>query len=255
MTYDGGKAGAGVYQALINLMPVHDLYIEPFLGAGAVMRRKRPAAATIAIERDAAALQMWRGDEVPNLTLIEGDAISWLRKLGPTSLKTARGARDISSLKKAMLPGRTLVYCDPPYVMSSRSCSHRRLYRCELSDADHVDLLAVLRSLPCMVMISGYWTELYARTLADWRVASFWTTNRAHARVQEFVWMNFPEPHELHDYRFLGCGFRERERIKRKQKRWRAKLGKMPALERHALMAALRELHRASPEMASAADA
>ena len=42
MGYPGGKAGAGVYQTIINLMPPHDVYIEPFLGGGAVMRLKRP---------------------------------------------------------------------------------------------------------------------------------------------------------------------------------------------------------------------
>jgi hypothetical protein len=54
--------------------------------------------------------------------------------------------------------------------------------------------------------------------------------------------MNFAEPLELHDYRFLGKGFRERERIKRKRLRWRARLERMPALERHALMATIEEL-------------
>jgi hypothetical protein len=43
MVYAGGKNGAGVYQTIINLMPPHDVYIEPFLGGGAIMRQKRPA--------------------------------------------------------------------------------------------------------------------------------------------------------------------------------------------------------------------
>lgn len=34
MTYKGGKAGAGVYQQIINQIPPHDVYIEPFLGGG-----------------------------------------------------------------------------------------------------------------------------------------------------------------------------------------------------------------------------
>ena len=32
MTYPGGKSSAGVYQKIINLMPPHEVYIEPFLG-------------------------------------------------------------------------------------------------------------------------------------------------------------------------------------------------------------------------------
>lgn len=34
-TYPGGKSGAGVYQTIINQMPPHQLYVEPFAG-GAV---------------------------------------------------------------------------------------------------------------------------------------------------------------------------------------------------------------------------
>ena len=44
MTYPGGKRGAGVYQTIINLMPPHDVYIEPFWGGGAIKRQKRPGA-------------------------------------------------------------------------------------------------------------------------------------------------------------------------------------------------------------------
>ena len=49
-SYPGGKAGAGVYQKLINLMPQHSTYIEPFLGHGAVLLRKRPARLNIGVD-------------------------------------------------------------------------------------------------------------------------------------------------------------------------------------------------------------
>jgi hypothetical protein len=311
MSYDGGKAGAGVFQALINLMPRHDLYVEPFLGAGAVLRKKRPAPrCSIGIERDARALaEHWRGDEVPGLALLEGDGLAWLRAQLPSpevashpgchhhSPEVARvdvsqrlrapggkgrlslirgaagsgdGAADASGRLPARVgslpspglpaspfpasgsriagniePGRTLIYCDPPYLMETRSC-RRGYYRCEFGSAEeHAELLAVVRALPHLVMISGYWSELYGRELEGWRTASFWTTNRRGRRVQEWVWMNFPEPAELHDYRFLGGDFRERERIKRKTQRWRARLATMPPLERHALLTALEELRAA----------
>jgi hypothetical protein len=35
VSYPGGKNGLGVYQAIINRMPPHQVYIEPFLGLGA----------------------------------------------------------------------------------------------------------------------------------------------------------------------------------------------------------------------------
>lgn len=87
-------------------------------------------------------------------------------------------------------------------------------------------------------MISGYWSELYAQTLKDWRTLSFPGVTRG-GPAREYLWTNFPEPVELHDYRYLGAGFRERERIKRKKQRWAEKLRKMPLLERLALLAAV----------------
>ena len=54
----------------------------------------------------------------------------------------------------------------------------------------------------------------------------------------------------LHDYRHLGAGFRERERIKRKKQRWTARLHRLPVLERQALLAAIDDAWRTgSPEM------
>jgi site-specific DNA-adenine methylase len=56
MVYPGGKNGAGVYQTIINLMPPHDVYIEPFLGGGAIMRQKRPALLNIGVDLDPGAI-------------------------------------------------------------------------------------------------------------------------------------------------------------------------------------------------------
>lgn len=234
MQFDGGKAGGGVSQWLINLMPAHDLYVEPFLGAGAVLKAKRPAASSIAIERDARTLELWRGDEVPGLKIVHGDALSWLGFFAQGAAPNLAGAASPETAR-----GSTLLYCDPPYLMSTRSYTKRPLYRCELTDADHVELLRLLRALPCHVMLSGYMSDLYATALADWRTESFWTVNRRGKRVQEWVWLNFPAGLDLHDTRYVGGNYRERERIRRQQHRWRARLGRMSPLERQALMSAL----------------
>lgn len=230
-SYPGGKAGDGVYQKIINLMPPHRVYVEPFLGGGAIMRLKRPAAASIGIDADGDVVQMWKGAIIPpNLTVLHGNALGldWLVYL------VTVGDAD---------PKSTLIYCDPPYLMSTRR-QHRQIYRYELSDADHVRLLTILRGLPCMVMISGYWSDLYATTLHDWRSVRFQARTRGGSMATEWVWMNFPEPLELHDYSFLGDDFRERERIKRKVRRWERRLKDMPVLERHAMMGAISQLRR-----------
>jgi DNA adenine methylase len=222
MPYDGGKGGAGVTQWIINQVPPHRVYIEPFLGGGAVLRAKRLATSTIGIERDARAVAdaiVWTRKH-PEVSVICGEAISWLENFRPR--------------------GDEFIYCDPPYLFSTRSSG--ATYRFELSDADHRRLLSVLKRLSCMIAISGYWSALYARVLATWRTSKFLTIKRNHARAEEWLWMNYPEPVALHDYRYLGSNFRERERIKRKKLRWRNRLSRMPLLERRLLVATLAEV-------------
>ena len=231
-TYPGGKNGAGVYQAIINQLPPHRVYIEPFLGGAAIMRLKRPAASSIGIDIDGDVVATLR-PTTPNLTVLEANALDFLRGYA--------------------WQGDELVYLDPPYLMETRS-SHREIYRHEMhTDDEHRSLLSLIRTIPAAVAISGYWSELYASELSGWRTISFQTVTRGGHPATEWLWMNYPEPVELHDYRYLGTNFRERERIKRKQQRWHARLERMPALERYALLSVVSQL--ASPEMADAARA
>lgn len=228
MGYPGGKSGAGVYQKIINQMPAHDVYIEPFLGGGAVLKAKRRSGVDIGIEADIDVVETWRHDlDWCHVTVINADAISYL----PALVETERRDR-----------ARILVYADPPYLGSSRASS-RLIYNHEMtSEEDHLVLLNTLKSLPCMVMLSGYASELYERELGGWRSISFQAMTRGGFAATEWLWMNFPEPFELHDYRYLGENFRERERIKRKQKRWRDRLAAMPDFERHALLQAVNSM-------------
>jgi site-specific DNA-adenine methylase len=229
MNYPGGKNGAGVYQQIINQMPPHELYIEAFLGSGAVLRNKRPAPGSIAIDLDADALIAFCDETAPpDLTVINADTISWLE--GQDTF--------------ADVPARTLIYCDPPYVRTSRR-SPRDIYRFEMTDEQHARLLTVLKSLDCMVMISGYWSELYAIELADWRTVTYQTMTRGGKIATEYLWMNYPQPIELHDYRFLGNNFRERERIKRRKTRWLSRLKRMEPIERYAMLDAIGEFRSA----------
>jgi len=222
-SYPGGKSGTGVYQQLINLMPPHHTYIEAFCGGGAILRHKRPAEYSIATDADASAVANLRGLHLPSLKVLMCDAIEFL--------------------KSYPWRGREMVYLDPPYVMSTRRQT-RPIYRCEMTDDQHVELLRVIQLIPreTFVMISGYHSEMYARALSDWRLVTFEAMTRSGRTATEHVWMNYSEPLELHDYSFLGQGFRERERIKRKRNRWRAKLERMPALERHSILSAIAEL-------------
>lgn len=223
--YPGGKNGSGIYQRLINLMPPHESYIEAFLGSGAIMRRKRPAPShNIGIDLDPRVIQA-HGAGV-HYTLLQLDALTWLR--------------DWFSDRKPAVNG-ALVYCDPPYLGSARARPERNCYRHEmLADREHVKLLDLITSLPAMVMISGYRSRLYDRALRGWRRIDYQAMTRGGVKP-ESVWLNFDEPTELHDYRFLGEDFHDRCRIARKIKRAVRKLEAMPSLERAAVLAALND--------------
>ena len=106
-------------------------------------------------------------------------------------------------------------------------------------------LVDVLAGLPCAVMVSGYDSPIYdSSPLATWRTIEFNAMTRGGIAIER-LWMNYPEPDALHDLRYLGSNFRERERIKRKKARWQAKLAKLDPLERAAIMECLRELEAA----------
>lgn len=60
-----------------------------------------------------------------------------------------------------------LLYVDPPYVQSTRSGGSR--YRFDMTEADHVDLVAALLDCTATVVLSGYESGLYTDRLGDWR--------------------------------------------------------------------------------------
>ncbi len=64
------------------------------------------------------------------------------------------------------------------------------MYRYEMSDAEHVALLAMLRNLAGRVVLSGYASPLYDEALADWgRVTLDTFADGARART-EVLWLN-----------------------------------------------------------------
>jgi len=220
MTYPGGKGA--VFQRIINLMPPHRVYIETHAGGASVALNKRPARLNYLIDLDSEALANIAIPDAARWRLVNADAVTWLRRFE--------------------FQGDEFIYCDPPYLMSTRR-QHRQLYRYELTTADHIKLLDCLTSLPCMVMISGYYSDLYAsRLVSGWRTETFQAMTRGGQMATEWLWMNYPAPVALHDYRHLGDNFRERERIKRKKQRWAAKWANLPTLERQAILSAIAEV-------------
>lgn len=219
MNFPGGKGGT--YQRYINLMPSHDVYIESYLGGGAIMRYKRRAKRNIGIEIDPEVMALWTIKNQTDFELIHGDAIPFLKSYPFT--------------------GKELVYCDPPYIRETRK-KYYPLYQYEYSLSQHVELLEVIKSLPCMVMISGYESPLYMESLKSWHTHSFQAATH-HGMATEWIWMNYSQPVQLHDYHYLGDNFREREKIKLKLKRWSLRFRSMPVLERQAVLSALQAVN------------
>lgn len=218
MQYIGGKGQT--FQKLINLIPPHDVYIETHLGGGSVIRNKEPAKRNIGIEIDPKVIELWSGEEKRGLEIIQTDAASYLRNY--------------------QFRGNEMVYCDPPYLRETRR-RKRKFYRFEYTVGQHVELLELIKTLPCMVMISGYESDLYKEILKGWHIYTFQSKTCAGVAT-EWLWMNYPQPVQLHDYRFLGDNFRQRERLKKKKERWISRLESMPVLERQALLFAIQSV-------------
>jgi DNA adenine methylase len=88
----------------------------------------------------------------------------------------------------------TLFYCDPPYLHETRKAT--AAYAFEMTEADHEELLDVLRQCKGKVMLSGYPSKLYDAALAGWNRHTFDLPNHAangkeKRRETEVVWCNF----------------------------------------------------------------
>lgn len=227
--HDGGKGGAGVAQWLISEMPPHDYYYAPFLGDGAVLRKKRPAGvATYGCDLDLAALRKWRGDEVPNLSIMRCDGLLFL---------AMRFGFSVVAGLQNLAPGAGadhLVYFDPPYPLSVCK-SDRPIYRYQMTDDEHRLMLRManeLKSIGVNVIVSCYWNDVYADALEGWRTSSFNTVDRGGNPKTEFAWFSFDRPKLLHDPRFVGGNKTRRVTVRRRADTWAAGLARMPADER-----------------------
>jgi len=209
----GSKATSGLCQPIIALMPPHDTYIETHLGGGAIMQRKPAAQHNIGIDLDPRALEQFQCDYP--VERIHGCAHRFLAGYPFT--------------------GRELVYSDPPYLLHTRTSGRR--YRFDYGEREHVELLTLLKTLPCHVILSGYPSALYDEWLEDWRTMELQVMNQAGVRTEK-LWFNFT-PERLFWAGYAGKNFTDRQRIKRKAESWAKRYQAMPPAERLAVLAAL----------------
>jgi DNA adenine methylase len=213
MGYFGSKATSGLCQAIIAMMPPHDIYIESHLGGGAIMKRKPPALHNIGIDLDPQAINDF--ECTYPVELVNGCALKFLADYD--------------------YHGSELIYCDPPYLLHTRSSARR--YRFEYQEPDHVELLELLKTLPCQVMLSGYPSALYDGLLQGWQTIELQVMNQGGVRTEK-IWFNFTVD-RLHWASCAGRNFTHRQQIKRKAANWARRYEALPRAERLAVLGAM----------------
>ena len=211
--YFGSKATSGLCQPIIAMMPPHDTYIETHLGGGAIMRRKPSALRNIAIDLDPKALSGFKCEY-------------------PVEKINSCAHQFLSSYA---YDGRELVYCDPPYLHHTRSSTRR--YRFDYEEKDHIELLEILKKLPCSVMLSGYPSAVYDDLLPDWGMLELQVMNQGGVRTEK-LWFNFT-PDRVHWCSYAGKNFTDRQRIKRKAENWGKRYQALPRAERLAVLSSI----------------
>ena len=87
-----------------------------------------------------------------------------------------------------------LIYIDPPYVRSSRKSG--ALYRFEMDDEQHMQLLEIITKSRAKIILSGYQNELYDRYLKGWKTDSTMSQTTSTEMALETIWMNYTPPYE-----------------------------------------------------------
>lgn len=260
MGYFGSKVRAAA--RIVDLLPEHDGYVEPFCGSLAVLLAKPPRAGRFETvnDLDQDLMTFWRvlRDQPQDLERVcaltphsraeyaacwpiterlddlERARRVWVKlamgrggQLRPTGWryheqthgrnssmpKTLAGyvgrfaavADRLRSVSLECLPAlevierygqdpSTLLYVDPPYLMSTRS---RTAYRHELhTEAEHRELAAALSGTRGIVVLSGYHSPLYDELYDGWHMAEISTfTGQANGGREggdrvEVLWSN-----------------------------------------------------------------
>lgn len=243
--YPGGKGGDGTYQQIINHIPPHKVFVSPFAGKCGIFRNVRRANTSVLNDIDPDITNFWRHYLKEYEDVIICENFIQMQLFGPDTKKSVilRNNDALSIINRFANSPDTFIYCDPPYPMVTRK-SKRQLYAFEFADREeHEALLKHLQRCNCNVMISTYENDLYNHSLLlgqspKWYKHSFAAITR-NGMATECIYMNYPPPVVLHDFRYLGNDFRERERIKKKVNRHRERLRRLPDAERTAILSSL----------------
>lgn len=235
-TYNGGKAGNGTYQNIINHIPPHSIYVAPFAGHDGVFQKIRRADISILNDKDQRVIERWKHNSLLKDCIVCENFMQGSLFEQPDKPVVILRSNDYKTIiAKFKDTADAFIYCDPPYKMDTRRSS-RRLYLFDwTADEEHVEFLTMASTATCSVMISAYENDLYNEILKGWNTHRFNSMTR-HGLREEIIYYNYPKPEVLHDFQYLGHNYRERERIKRKVLRFEQKMLRLPATERAAIL-------------------
>lgn len=249
LQYPGAKNRLASW--IVQYIPEHEVYLEPFFGSGGVFFNKQPCRIETINDLHDEVINFFevvrdRGDELAgkleltpygrqeykksytvslddverarkfavrcwqgfgNSNLYQNGFKSGQQKISPNPSKTwnklpktvkkacerLKGVQienldAIEIIKRYNTPD-VFIYCDPPYVLDTRKSN---LYKHEMTDEKHIELLEVLRQHPGKVLISGYENRLYERSLQGWYKISKQTRAEHGLKRTETLWANFP---------------------------------------------------------------
>lgn len=236
-SYDGGKSGNGTYQTLINHVPPHKEFYSLFLGNCGLTRHIKLPDVVLLNDIDPAICRAWDNSNTKGLHIWNCTALSILKMLQGGYIFDRYERTPESGFKMETYdPADRFVYLDPPYKMDTRK-SQLPLYKFEMIDNDHMELLTQVTAMSDhKIMISHYPCELYDKMLHDWVKVDFRSMTR-NGMAWERIYMNYKlEPGVLHDYRYLGGDFREREKNNRIKKNFVKKLKRLPTDLRNSII-------------------
>lgn len=222
MYYPGNKNIPGLIQKIVNQIPPCTDFYELFAGSAAVSKylsvlevlsvryHLNDLDQEITVKNDYPA-----GSIVTSVTAVE-------------LLKSLKSVRDPESI---------FVFLDPPYHFDSRP-NNLHLYKFEMTNDDHVQLLSAVQDLNynCMIIHPG--CDLYDRSLKSWRTVQLKV--RYHKKTSLVtLYMNYPRPVQLLTFNLYGTDCWDRQRIKRKGDRLVKKLLSLPEVERNYILSRL----------------
>ena len=215
--YTGQKKINGVYQAIINEIPICSDFYEVFCGSAQLSK---------ILLSICPAVNFHVNDIDPAV----------IDKLNFTSaVCTNQHFLDFISSIDHNAYDRSVLFLDPPYQHCSR-VGNEKLYKFEMSDQDHMILFDYVASSRLKIILIHPKDCIYDKLLSlGWRYKEI--KIRYHRKTSiERIYCNYEVPTRLLTYRFLGENFTQRQRILRKCNRFAQKLLLLPELERNAII-------------------